>query len=148
MKKLFFFFVIIGSIISCKSKQPAILSSSSNPVGTSNQYEPFFDVTDFSENKGYGITEKNPIMVGGFTEGGVINQRRYIASLAGPNNEELSFHRRGACCPYPSENSFGGNALVDVYEVTYEGIKEPILLYISLYDSEKLFIPQGFTKRK
>ncbi|WP_277871519.1 hypothetical protein [Winogradskyella wandonensis] len=40
-----------------------------------------------------------------------------------------------------------GKALVDVYEITYEGLKKPILLYISFYDTDKLYIPKGFIKR-
>ena len=48
---------------------------------------------------------------------------------------------------FESENAIFGSALVDVYEVTYEGLKEPILLYISFYDYETLLIPKGFTKR-
>ncbi|MFY0603435.1 MAG: 2-dehydro-3-deoxyphosphooctonate aldolase [Flavobacteriaceae bacterium] len=102
-------------------------------------------MTEYSKNKEYGLSGKFPVKVG---EQSVKNQRTYLASLAGPNGEEIQFHRRGSCCAYESENSPFGSALVDVYEVTYEGLKKPILVYISFYDLEKMYIPRGFTKRK
>lgn len=131
--------------VSCGSKQPAILSTSTNPTETSSIHEPFLDINEKAPNKKYALSGTNPVMVGGNS---ALNQRRYLASLAGPNGEELTFHRRGSCCPYESENGLMGSALVDVYEVSYEGLNKPILLYISFYDEGPLFIPYGFTKRK
>ncbi|AOW22030.1 hypothetical protein LPB138_06010 [Urechidicola croceus] len=101
-------------------------------------------MSEYSKNKNYGLNGENPVKVGDMS---VENQRKYLSSLAGPNGETLQFHRRGSCCPYKSSNSFMGSALVDVYEVIYEGLEEPILIYISLYDFEKLYLPKGFTKR-
>ena len=132
-------------LCSCGAKKSAILSTSTNRTETSNDYEPFFDIVDYAPNKNYGLVGDKPIMVG---EKSVSNQRRFISSLAGPNGELLIFHRRGSCCPYKSEKGFGGTAFVDVYEVMYDGLTEPILLYISFYDLEMLYIPKGFTKRK
>lgn len=147
MNKWFLTPVLFLFLISCGSKGPKILSSSTNPIGKSTDYMPFFDVRDYAPKADYGLSEKNPVKVGGVMEReGPINQRRFLASLAGPNGEELSFHRRGSCCPYPSENAFGSHALLDVYEVTYEGLDKPILIYISLYDYETLYIPKGFTR--
>ena len=132
-------------LTSCGAKQPTILSSSTNPTERATSREPFLDIIEMAPNKKYALSGEYPVMVG---EKSVANQRRYIASLAGPNGEELTFHRRGSCCPYESENGMMGSALVDVYEVMYEGLKEPILLYISFYDEGPLYIPYGFTKRK
>lgn len=140
---LVIFLVII--LTSCGAKKPSVLSTTSNPMTTSLDYEPFLDITEYSQDRGYGLEEDKPIKVG---ERSATNQRRFIASLAGPEGEVLSFFRRGSCCPYPSENGFSGSALVDMYEVTYKGLKKPIILYISFYDQEKLYIPDGFTQRK
>lgn len=149
MNKVFLFSVLLLFLTSCGSKDPRILSTSTNPVGKSTDYIPFFDVKDYAPKTNYGLSEKNPVKVGGVKEQeGPINQRRYLSSLAGPNGEELSFHRRGSCCPYPSDNAFGSHALLDVYEVTYDGLDKPILIYISLYDYETLYIPKGFTKAR
>lgn len=145
MKYSFFAIIFAAFLMSCGAKNPTILSSSTNPTASSSNYEPFMDVTKMAPDKKYALTGENPVMVG---EKSVANQRRYIASLAGPNGEELTFHRRGSCCPYESKEAIMGSALVDIYEVTYEGAKEPILLYISFYDDGPLYIPYGFTKRK
>jgi len=148
MKQLFSFYLVFLLFLSCGSKNPRILGTTTNPTTSSSDHVPFFDINEYSENKDYGLDGKFPVKVG---EKSVSNQRRYLASLAGPNGEELQFHRRGSCCAYKSKNGIlggGGNALVDVYEVTYEGLKKPILVYISFYDYEKLYIPNGFTKRE
>ena len=135
---------ILLLLTSCGSRNPKILSTSTNPTTSSLDHTPYIDITEYSTNENYGLDGKFPVKVG---ERSVSNQRRYLASLAGPNGEVLQFHRRGSCCGYKSENGLMGTALVDVYEVTYEGLKEPILVYISFYDYEEAYIPKGFTKR-
>ncbi|RMA58043.1 hypothetical protein [Ulvibacter antarcticus] len=152
MNKFFFLFVAAFLLISCGAKKtttvgtngPDILSTSTNGYSTSEDFEPFLDVTRDAPDDNYGLSGENPVMVG---EKSSVNQRRYLASLAGPYGEQLTFHRRGSCCSYESENGMDGVGLVDVYEVSYGNIKQPILVYISFYDSETLYIPRGFTKR-
>ena len=145
MKKTLIPILLFVLLASCGAKQPSIISTTSNPMTTSLEYEPFIDVTEIAKDTEYGLVESKPIKVG---ERSATSQRRFISSLAGPDGQVLSFFRRGSCCPYPSENGLSGSALVDVYQVTYEGLKNPILLYISFYDFEKLYIPKGFTQRK
>ena len=140
---LLFLFGILFASCGAK-KNPAFATRNFETNTSTENIAPFFDVVDMAEDDTYGLTGENPIKVG---ENSASNQRRYIASLAGPNGEVLSFNRTGSCCAYESENAIFGSALVDVYEVTYEGLKEPILLYISFYDYETLLIPKGFTKR-
>jgi hypothetical protein len=144
MKSFLRVFVVFIVITSCGSSKPKMDSSSTNSVRSSSNYTPFFDVTEYSKAKDYGLSGENPVKVG---EMSVQNQVRYLSSLAGPNGEELKFHRRGACCAYDSEEAPFGSAMVDVYEVTYQGLKKPILVYISFYDYETLYIPKGFIKR-
>lgn len=145
MKKNYILLIFSLLLLSCASKTPKILGSSTNFEETSSNYEPLATISEYSKNKEYGLSGKYPVKVG---EKSVANQRRYLSSLAGPNGEELKFHRLGSCCPYKSENGIFGSAMVDIYEVSYEGLKKPILVYISFYDSEPLFIPKGFTQRK
>lgn len=152
MKKLLYL-IIPCLVASCGAKKEtpeknAILGTTTHWVSSSNDYAPFFDINSYSEHAEYGISEKYPVFVGGFKEKvGPTNQRRYLASLAGPQGEEIQFTRRGSCCPYSSENGYEGVGLLDVYEVWYEGLEEPILIYISFYDKEPLYIPHGFTKK-
>ncbi|WP_231481287.1 hypothetical protein [Sediminibacter sp. Hel_I_10] len=144
MKFLFQCIIFCLLLVSCGAKNPKILSSSTNSVKSSSGYTPFFDITAYSEDEEYGLIGEKPVKVG---EMSVQNQLRYLSSLAGPNGEELKFHRRGSCCGYKSEGAAFGSALVDVYDVTYDGLKKPIQIYISFYDFETLYIPKGFTKR-
>lgn len=137
--------ILILLLSSCASKNPKILGTTTNAKEKSSDYNSFNSISEYSTNKKYGLTGKYPVKVGDMS---VSNQRKFLASLAGPNGEELQFHRRGSCCPYKSEAATFGSALVDVYEVKYEGLKKPILIYISFYDKEKLYIPVGFTQRK
>ncbi|WP_255345422.1 hypothetical protein [Pontibacter sp. BAB1700] len=41
-----------------------------------------------------------------------------------------------------------GGGLLDKYSITYEGLAEPIILYINMYDSDKLKVPVGFTLKQ
>ena len=145
MKKCYALLFIIFTLTYCASKSPKILGTTTNPTENSSNHQPFDNISKYSKNKKYGLSGKYPVKVG---KQSAQNQRRYLSSLAGPNGEQLEFHRRGSCCPYESENAIFGRALVDVYEVSYEGLKEPVLIYISLYDYEPLFIPVGFTMRE
>jgi hypothetical protein len=144
MKLLFKFLVVFVLLTSCGSRNPKILSSSTNSVKSSSSYTPFFDIAEYSNDEDYGLSGEKPVKVG---EMSVENQLRYLSSLAGPKGEELKFYRRGSCCQYDSDAAPMGSALVDVYDVTYEGLKKPIQVYISFYDYETLYIPKGFTKR-
>lgn len=71
------------------------------------------------------------------------NQRRYLEGLAGPEGQTLSYERLGSCCPYEGPN---GPGLLDLYAVTWEGGSAK--LYMSLYEEEELFVPQGLTARE
>lgn len=144
-KKALILLSFITLLTSCGAKKQTYTTRAIMPVSNTENIEPFIDITEYSENEDYGLTGEFPVKVG---DRSATNQQRFIASLAGPNGEALSFTRKGSCCGYKSENGFGGVALVDVYEVTYPGLKKPVMLYISFYDFEKLYIPKGFTQRK
>jgi hypothetical protein len=38
-----------------------------------------------------------------------------------------------------------GAGLLDIYEITYDGLDEPIKIYIDMYDYEAPLAPYGFT---
>ncbi len=105
-----------------------------------------FKLTEISTDATYGVTEENPIMVGGVTTSeGPLNERRFLNALAGPNGEDVSYKRLRSCCPFKTKNGFQGGGLLDEYEVTYKGLEKPISIYINMYDSDKLKAPVGFT---
>ena len=94
--------------------------------------------TNQLENKvaaDYGYTETTAILVGGedYTDG-PIYERAYLDKLTGPNGEEISYTRTGSCCQFETENGIMGAGLLDIYEVSYEGLEEPLILYLNMYD--------------
>jgi len=108
-----------------------------------------FQLTSVSDDDSYGYSEKNPIKVGGVKNNeGPTNERRFLNALLGPDNELVKYHRVGSCCPFDSPNGLMGGGLLDRYEVTYEGLNKPIILYINMYDYGVLMAPKGFTFKK
>ena len=108
-----------------------------------------FQITEVSDDKTYGYSEKNPIRVGGGFNGGAANQRRFLRSIYGPEGQELTFSRDGSCCGFKTPHGvFNNGALLDIYSVTWEGQDEPVKLYIDLYDYAPLMAPQGFSLSK
>jgi hypothetical protein len=108
-----------------------------------------FLIKEYAADKKYGYTVKSPIMVGGGTTEGPKNERRFLNALEGPNGEKVYHQRLGSCCSFYTKNgSYRNIGLLDKYEVTYEGLETPIILYINMYDSDVLKVPVGFTLKK
>lgn len=109
-----------------------------------------FYISEVSTDKTYGLSEKNPVEVGGVgSSNGPMNERRYLNALSGPNGERISYFRSGSCCPIKSDNGIvGGMAMLDNYRVTWEGKKDTVSIYINMYDSGVLKAPVGFGIRK
>ena len=96
----------------------------------------------------YGYSEKTPILVGGGFGKGSENTYRYLNALLGPMSEVVHYTRIGTCCSFKTKNSpFGDKALLEVYEIRFEG-GESKRLYFNWYDSGKLMIPVGLMARK
>lgn len=102
------------------------------------------DPRELSDEYGYG--RRNPIHVGGGSESGAANQRAYLDGLRGPAGQPVTYRRLGSCCSFRSRHAPQGGAL-DAYEVTFEGIERPVLLYLDLYTPPEgaLPAPAGFT---
>ena len=109
-----------------------------------------FALADVSADASYGYKVENPIKVGGSKEqSGPANERRFLNALLGPNGEAVTYNRLGSCCAFETPNGLIGNTgLLDKYEVKYEGLEKPIILYINMYDYGELKAPKGFTFKK
>ena len=134
---------ILTLIISCSStKQTVITNLKDNQT---------FELTKISTDPTYGLSEKNPIQVGGVDKKeGPLNERRFLNALAGPNGEEISYYRAGSCCPIKSKNNPLGfeSVMLDKYRVTWKGSKDTVSIYINMYDYGVLKAPVGFTIKK
>ena len=125
-------------VVTCVNNQEILSydTASSNKVS--------FLLNKFADDASYGYETFNPINVGdGDLVKGPLNQRLYLNALRGPNGEEIKYRRRGSCCSFQTKNGISGTGLLDIYEITYSGLKEPILLYLNFYDPGDVLIPIG-----
>lgn len=106
-----------------------------------------FQISETTTDTTYGYSPKNAIKVGGGSSG-PFNERAFLNALLGPQGQKVTYRRLGGCCAVESKNGFMGLAMLDKYEVNYDGLNKPIILYINMYDPGKLFAPVGFTYKK
>lgn len=117
------------------------------PYGDSMQPN-YWKLDRTADSPEYGRSENHPILVGrSGEECSPSNERYYLNALLGPNGETVQYERIGSCCAFETTNSPWGAGLLDVYQVTYEGLDKPITLYINMYDPGEPLIPVGFTAR-
>lgn len=97
-------------------------------------------IKEMATEKSYGRKKKNHIKVGSIRNGYV-----YISQLTGPNGEKVETTRLGSCCEVKSPNAPFGKAPLDMWEVKYEGLAKPIILYLNGYDYEQPKCPVGLS---
>lgn len=99
-------------------------------------------LTEISADKKYGYEPnyKTSIKVGN-----IENQQAYLNALRGPNGESIQFRRISSCCEFKSKTAAFGAGFLDKYEVYYQGLSEPMILYLNGYDFESPKSPIGFT---
>lgn len=159
MKRLFYLLSLCAVLTTpaCRTAKPtAGTDAQPNITGSTNAPQSYYDnarrtvppflVAGISTDPTYGVTQKNPICVGGNTDNGARNQQRYLNAMRGPKGEEISYHRRGSCCAFKTPNGLiGGMGMLDAYEITWAGNDKPVLLYLNLYDEGPLRAPIGLT---
>lgn len=149
MKKIFGLVASLFLFVSCISTKSTLKNVDDNapvPQLTKNNT---FVITEFSKDKKYGYDKDYPINI--FyrgTKDDVINQQRFLNALAGPNGEAITFSKLESCCPFPSKNTEMGAGFLDVYEIKWDGLKKPILLYLNIYERGQLMVPVGFSLKK
>jgi hypothetical protein len=99
-------------------------------------------LTEVSTDKKYG---HEPNYKTSIKVGKIENEQAYLKALRGPNGELVQFRRVSSCCEFKSKSAAFGSAFLDKYEVYYQGLKEPIILYVNGYDLENPKAPLGFT---
>lgn len=150
MKKISFALLVCSFLvfISCgtpKSTLKNVDDKAPQPILKNNA----FVLTEVSQDKKYGYDEDYPINI--FyrsTTNDTINQDRFLKALAGPNGEVIRYKKLESCCPFPTKKSPNGAGFLDVYEITWDGCKKPLLLYFNIYERGKLMVPKGLTARK
>jgi hypothetical protein len=96
------------------------------------------------ETDTYGYGRRNPVKVGGGQQNGAASQRAWLDGLRGPAGERVRYRRLGSCCEY---NRGGARGVLDAYEVTYDGLASPVVLYLDMYaePSGVPAPPEGFS---
>jgi hypothetical protein len=149
MKKTAFFISLLLIITSCGSIKSSLKNVDNNapvPVLSKNNT---FVITEYSKDKKYGYDKDYPINIyfrG--TKNDTINQKYFLNALAGPKGEKITYTKLENCCPFPTKNSDMGAGFLDVYELKWEGLKKPIILYLNIYERGLLMVPVGLILKK
>ena len=137
--------LICCSCVSTKSTLKNVDDNAPIPKLVNN----IFVITEYSKDKKYGYDKDYPINV--FyrnTKDETINQQRFLNALAGPNGEKISYKKVDNCCPFPTKRTEIGAGSLDIYEITWEGQKAPIQLYLNYFEKGVLQVPVGLTLKK
>jgi hypothetical protein len=149
MKKTIAFIFLLITSVSCISTKSTLQNVDDNAPIPQISGNNTFLITEYSKNAKYGYNKDYPINI--FfrnTRDESINQERFLNALAGPKGEEITFKKLESCCPFPTKRSEMGAGFLDVYEVTWQGQKKPIILYINIYDKGLLKVPMGLSLKK
>ncbi|OCB78791.1 2-dehydro-3-deoxyphosphooctonate aldolase [Flavobacterium crassostreae] len=108
-----------------------------------------FVITQYSTDKKYGYDKAYPINIFYYsTQNDTINQQRFLNALTGPKGEKIVFKKLESCCPFPTKRSDLGVGLLDVYQIEWQGLKTPVVLYMNIYEKGILAVPVGFGLKK
>ncbi|MDT0678074.1 hypothetical protein [Autumnicola musiva] len=125
MKKIFLLFGL-GLLMSC---------------GSSRQLE-----ANEITNEELGYNPSHPILVGSNDlRYGPEYEQNYLNNLSGPNGEVISYTRLGSCCEFATPKGIMGGGMLDKYEIKYEGLEKPIILYLNMYEPapKEIKVPSG-----
>jgi hypothetical protein len=149
MKKILSFIAFLFIATSCVSTQSTLKNIDDNSPAPMLLNNNTFAITVFSKDKRYGYEKDYPINVFfGNTSSETNNEYRFLNALAGPNGEKINYKKLESCCPFPTKRSEMGAGLLSVYEIRWEGQKNPVTLYLNIYEKGILMIPAGFTQKK
>ncbi len=142
-------FIVVTLFTSCVSTKSTLKNVDDNAPIPKLTKDNTFIISEYSKDPKYGYHQDYPInLFYKNTINETINQQRYLNALAGPNGEPLSFKKLESCCPFPTKRSEMGAGFLEVYEVTWEGLQQPIRLYLNIYEKGGLMAPIGFSIKK
>lgn len=148
MKKLLFSTLVLTMATSCISTRLTIKNIDDNAPIPAISKDQVFILTEISKDSKYGYHENYPVNLGFLPiQTAEINVKRYFGALTGPNGEQLTFRKVDSCCPFPSQKNDMGAGILDIYEVSWQGLEKPKVIYINLYERGSIIAPQGFGLR-
>lgn len=135
--------LVFSSCISTKSTLKNVDDNAPIPTLTKDNT---FLINAYSKDKKYGYDKDYPINV--FyknTKDENLNARRFLDALSGPKGEKIKYTKLESCCPFPSKKATVGAGFLDIYEISWEGQKESIKLYVNIYEKGYLLVPIGLS---
>lgn len=152
MKNKSFFLILSFLLIfttSCLSTKSTLKNVDDNAPTPTLTKDNTFLITLYSKDKKYGFETDYPVNVFYLnSKDENINAKRFLDALAGPNGEKISYTKIESCCPFPTKRHQIGAGFLDVYELTWEGQKQPIKLYVNIYEKGYLMVPFGLSLKK
>jgi hypothetical protein len=149
MKNIICFITLLLVATSCISTQSTIKNVDDNAPIPRLVDSNTFVITEYSKDKKYGYNKDYPINIFfGTTINENINQQRFLNALAGPNGEKITYTKLESCCPFPTKRSEMGAGLLDVYQLQWEGQRNPVILYLNIYEKGVLMVPVGLSLKK
>ena len=88
----------------------------------------------------YGYTRDQPVQVGGSAMYAAARERRYLDNLRGREGQPVQYKRLGST---PADTN--STTILDIYEITYEGLEKPVTLYLDAYHFNPPRAPRGFS---
>ncbi|MFM9825016.1 2-dehydro-3-deoxyphosphooctonate aldolase [Flavobacterium sp.] len=149
MKKIIPIIALLLLISSCVSTKSTIKNVDNNAPIPKLLNKNTFLITEYSKDKKYGYNKDYPINIFYInTKNETLNQQRFLNALAGPNGENITYTKLESCCPFPTNRSEMGAGFLDVYEIKWEGQKNPVVLYLNIYEKGILMVPMGLSLQK
>ena len=132
IKFIVLFALITIGFTSCVSTRSTLKNVNDNAPIPQLTSENIFVITQYSKDPKYGYHPDYPINVFYWnTKDLTINQERFLRALSGPKGEKVFFKKLEICCPFPTKNCEMGGGFLDQYEITWVGLKKPLILYLN-----------------
>jgi hypothetical protein len=132
IRHLSIFLIVVGAAVHLLVPSPALARQSQPPAAT-------VAPCVVSDDPQYGFSKDQPVQVGGSPMFGAARQRRYLDALRGPAGQPVQYKRTG------STVRLNDDTVLDAYEVTYDGLEQPLTLYLDWYHLTETRAPRGFT---
>jgi hypothetical protein len=144
MKKITLFIVLLITFSSGVSTKSTLKNVDDNAPDLVLKKDNTFVITQFAKDKKYGYDPDYPVnLFFQNTNSETLNENRFLNALAGPSGEKITYTKLETCCPFPTKRSNMGAGFLNVYELTWEGQKKPIKLYLNIYEKGILMVPMG-----
>jgi|SRR6218665_4038120 len=147
--RLSLFVLLISLSSSCVSTRSTLKNVDDNAPIPALLDEKTFVITEYSKDKKYGYDPDYPVNV--FFRDAKdenLNAHRFLNALAGPNGEKITYTKIESCCPFPTKRVEIGAGFLDIYELTWQGQKQPVRLYLNIYERGYLLVPVGLSVKK